>query len=59
MQAGLEGVFRRPAELAIELGKIDGVAEVVPGPIGYKGDQLAMRAAVGHGQDGPSRRRLR
>ena len=33
-QAGLEGLRRRPAELALDLGRVDGVAAVVAGPVG-------------------------
>ena len=42
-EADLEGVLRRPAELGVELRAIDGVAEIVAGPIGDEGDELAVR----------------
>ena len=59
-KARLEGVLRLPAELGVELGKIDRIAEIVPGTIGDKGDQLAMRRAVrGSAQAYPSHRRSR
>src|SRR2546425_62254 len=45
LEALLEGMSRRPAELAIELGKINGIAKVVPRSVGDKRDQLAMRWA--------------
>ena len=46
VEAGFERVLRRPAELGVELAEIDRIAEIVPGAIGHKADELAMRRAV-------------
>src|SRR5690606_15034800 len=44
--AFLEGVARLPAQLVADLGRVDGVAAIVPGPVGDEGDQALVRAAV-------------
>ena len=36
--AGLESFLRRPAQLAAQLGGVDGVASIVAGAVGDKGD---------------------
>src|SRR5688572_33099212 len=43
----LEGHRRCPAELALELGSVDGVAAIVAGSIGNEGDQRFAGSAVG------------
>ena len=45
--AGGEGLDRLPAELAVDLGAINGVAAVVAGAIGDVGDLGLVRLAVG------------
>ena len=50
-QAALETLRRRPAELALDLGGIDGIAAVMARPVGDEADQVAVasgrrRAAV-------------
>src|SRR5215475_13773966 len=45
-QAGFEAPARRPAELALDLSGIDGVAAVVARAIGYEGDLPQVRGAV-------------
>src|SRR5207253_1838152 len=42
-QAALEGFPRRPAQLALDLAGVDGVAVIVAGSIGHKRDELTMR----------------
>src|SRR5262245_6249470 len=49
-QALLERTPRPPAELARDLGGIDGVALVVARPVGHELDQLGVRAVDGVGQ---------
>ena len=39
-QAALDALLRRPAELALDLARVDGVAEVVAGAVGDEGDQV-------------------
>src|SRR5262249_47287831 len=43
LKALLERMFRRPAEFAVELGKVDGIAKIMSRTIGHERDQLAMR----------------
>jgi hypothetical protein len=43
----LEALLGAPAELALDLGRIDRVAAVVAGAVGDEGDELAPAAAVG------------
>src|SRR5262245_4981438 len=43
LEALLEGMFGRPAEFAVELGKINRIAKVMPRSVGHERDQLAMR----------------
>src|SRR5690554_2435391 len=40
--AGLEGLFRPPAKLALDLVGVDGVAQVVAGAVCHVGDQVAI-----------------
>jgi hypothetical protein len=42
-QAALEGLLRPPAELALDLARVDRVAPVVAGPVGDVRDQAAVR----------------
>ena len=42
----VEAVFRLPAQLALELGRVDGVAAVVAGAVGHVGDLAAARLSV-------------
>src|SRR6516225_3872049 len=44
VDAGLERLERAPAEFALKLGRVDGVALVVPGPVGDEGDEGFVRA---------------
>ena len=37
--AGIEVVYRLPAQLSLQLGRIDGVTHIVTGTVGYKVDQ--------------------
>ncbi|MNM80411.1 hypothetical protein D3C81_923810 [compost metagenome] len=45
--AGFEGFFRSPAQLALDFAGIDGVSLVVPGTILNVGDQTGMRPVRG------------
>src|ERR1700691_5665617 len=44
LDAALERFARAPAELALELGGVDRIAEIVPGPIGDEGNEGVVRA---------------
>ena len=48
VEARLEGMLRRPAEFGIQFGKIDRVAEIVPGRSGTKVISSRCDAPVGH-----------
>src|SRR5512138_12416 len=39
----LECLARRPAELIHDLGRVDGIAQIVAWPVGHKGDELVAR----------------
>src|SRR5687768_13395115 len=47
VQARLEGLLRGPAQLALDLARIDRVTQVVPGPILHVGDE-AEDLRLGH-----------
>jgi hypothetical protein len=53
-QAGLEGLLRPPAELALDLARVDRVAPVVAGPVGDVRDEAAVRTG-GSGRISSSR----
>src|ERR1700759_58854 len=44
LDPALERLLRAPAKLALEFGRVDGVALVVAGPVGDKGDERLVRA---------------
>src|SRR5580704_17834640 len=44
LDAALESLERAPAEFALELGRVDGVAPVVSRPVGDEGDKGFVRA---------------
>src|SRR6185437_15716625 len=44
LDAGLEGLERAPAELALELARVDRVAPIVPRPVGDERDQRFVGA---------------
>src|ERR1700727_846511 len=44
LDAALERFARAPAKLALELGGVDRIAEIVPGPVGDKGNEGVVRA---------------
>src|SRR5258707_508583 len=43
-QPALERLRGAPAELALDLGWIDGIAPIMPGPVGHEGDEPLARA---------------
>src|SRR5690606_17877835 len=45
-ETGAEIAFRLPAELACQLARVDGVTAIMAGPVGDKGDLIAIRARV-------------
>ena len=50
-QAALDALLRRPAEVARDLARVDGVAVVVAGAVGDEGDELAPRADAAVGRE--------
>ena len=44
LESFLEGQRRSPAQLALQLRRIDGIAEVVSGTVGYESDELLALA---------------
>src|SRR5690606_35785691 len=43
-EPGLEGFLRTPAEFAPDLGRVDGIAQVVAGSVGHEFDQFLVPA---------------
>src|SRR5204862_549730 len=41
-QPGLEALHRFPAQLGLDLRRIDRIAAIMPGPIGNEADQIAV-----------------